>query len=205
MPVTLVYTTDQSSGHPLAHAAGAQPADDQHRDRGPELANAAVSTRVLAGYAIVSERAMYWGTIGGGWRETHDSFGATAPDCKWGLAEGRSGGTRGYQTVACWCPTAPWTRRNLRVTFLREDSTPDRGAPTPCSRTSASTSTPAGSPKLRNWNFATIVESTNGVPINVESAIYWNVNGVIWESGGNTMATRPAKSPKGTSKGEYVK
>jgi hypothetical protein len=27
------------------------------------------------------------------------------------------------------------------------------------------------------------------VPFNVESAIYWNVNGVIWEGGGNTVAT----------------
>jgi hypothetical protein len=27
------------------------------------------------------------------------------------------------------------------------------------------------------------------VAINVESAIYWNVGGVIWEAGGNTVAT----------------
>lgn len=41
-----------------------------------------------------------------------------------------------------------------------------------------------------NANFSTIVESTNAVPISVESAIYWNVNGVVWEGGGNTVATR---------------
>jgi hypothetical protein len=35
-----------------------------------------------------------------------------------------------------------------------------------------------------------IVESTNNVPINVESAIYWSANGVAFEGGGNTGATR---------------
>jgi hypothetical protein len=44
-------------------------------------------------------------------------------------------------------------------------------------------------PDLANSNFATIVESTSGHAINVESSIYWNVNGTIWEGGGNTTAT----------------
>jgi hypothetical protein len=44
--------------------------------------------------------------------------------------------------------------------------------------------------ELANSNFGTIIESTSGVGINVESAIYWTINGVIWEGGGNTTATR---------------
>jgi hypothetical protein len=44
--------------------------------------------------------------------------------------------------------------------------------------------------ELANANFSTIVEWTNETPITVESAIYWSVNGVTWEGGGNTVATR---------------
>ncbi len=63
-------------------------------DEAPELANAAVSTRVTSSsYPIVSERAMCWGTTGAGWREAHNSFGVTTTGTKWGLAEGWSGGT----------------------------------------------------------------------------------------------------------------
>jgi hypothetical protein len=155
----------------------------------PELASTAVSTRVEStSFPIVSERAMYWGTTGAGWREAHDSFGVTESGLKWGLAEGRSGGPRGYQTYVL-VSNSSFTTAALRATFVKEDGT------TVVRTYSVPRDTRYNIPtgditELANANFSTIVESTNGTPFNVESAIYWNANGVIWEGGGNTVGTR---------------
>jgi hypothetical protein len=157
-------------------------------DEAPELASAAFSTRVEADtYAIVSERAMYWGTTGTGWREAHNSFGVTASGVKWGLAEGRNGGERGYQTFVLVSNSSN-TSANLDVRFVKEDGTSVQRTYTVAgaSRFNIDTGTIS---ELTGSNFSTIVESVNAVPINVESAIYWTVNGVIWEGGANTAAT----------------
>jgi hypothetical protein len=155
----------------------------------PELAVAAVSTRVEStSYPIVSERAMYWGTTGTGWREAHNSFGVTDSDLKWGLAEGRSGGPRGYQTYVLVSNSSP-NPLALRVTFIKENGTKVErtyNVPRETRHNIASTDIE----ELADSNFSTIVESTNGTPFNVESAIYWNTNSVIWEGGGNTVGTR---------------
>jgi hypothetical protein len=157
-------------------------------DEAPELASANVSTRVHSiDHAIVSERAMYWGTTGTGWREAHNSFGVTASGLKWGLAEGRSGGDPDYQTYVL-VSNSTGNDADLKVTFIREDGTPVEK--TFSAKAGERLNIHASAePELAGSNFATIVESTNGVPINVESAIYWNSGGVIWESGGNTVAT----------------
>ena len=78
---------------------------------------------------------------------------------------------------------------DLRVTFVKEDGATvvrpfNVGAST---RFNIDT---GGISELANSNVGTIVESTNGAPISVESAMYWSVNGVLWEGGGNTVATR---------------
>jgi hypothetical protein len=160
-------------------------------DEGPELANVAVATRVESlTLPIVSERTMYWGTTGAGWREAHNTFGMTQTGVKWGLAEGRAGGPRAYQTFVLVSNLfKDYGPANLRVTFVKEDGTTvvrTFDVP-PSQRFSIDTS---GIAELANSNFSTIVESINGLPINVESAIYWSVNGVTWEGGGNTIATR---------------
>jgi hypothetical protein len=130
---------------------------------------------------------MYWGTTGAGWREAHNSFGVTGSGLKWGLAEGRSGGDRDYQTYVL-VSNATANAADLEVTFIREDGTAVEK--TYSVAAGARLNIPASAlTELANSNFATIVESTNGVPINVESAIYWNTGGVVWESGGNTVAT----------------
>jgi hypothetical protein len=159
-------------------------------DEAPELANAAVATRVMSSLSdlpIVSERAMYWGTTGTGWREAHNSFGVTESGLKWGLAEGRAGGDRGYQTYVLISNSTSLSA-DMKLTFIREDGVTVERTRTasPGQRLNFNAS---DLPELADSNFATIVESTNGVAINVESAIYWNVGGVIWEAGGNTVAT----------------
>jgi hypothetical protein len=159
-------------------------------DEAPELANAAVSTRIDSiSYPIVSERAMYWGTTGSGWREAHNSFGVTSSDVKWGLAEGRSGAPRGYQTYVLVYNTHTSETLELRVTFIKEDGTTVVRPFSVPAQTRFNIDT-AGIAELADSNFSTILESINGTPFNAESAIYWSVNGVTWEGGGNTVATR---------------
>jgi hypothetical protein len=157
-------------------------------DESPELASANVSTRVHSiDHAIVSERAMYWGTTGTGWREAHNSFGVPASRVKWGLAEGRAGGDREYQTYVLVSNTTA-NDADLKVTFIREDGAAFEK--TYSAEAGERLNIPASAlPELADSNFATIVESINRVPINVESAIYWNSGGVIWDAGGNTVAT----------------
>jgi hypothetical protein len=158
------------------------------KEESPELVNATFSVLVEPSwYPIVSERAMYWGTTGIGWREAHNSFGVTQSGVKWGLAEGRSGGSRGYRTYVLVSKTTS-DPLELRATFIKEDGTKvDRRYSVTTGRFNIDTDEIS---ELANANFSTILESTNGVPFNVESAIYWNANGVIWEGGGNTIATR---------------
>ena len=106
----------------------------------------------------------------------------------WGLAEGRSGGPRDYQTYVL-VSNSSTLPLDLRATFVKEDGTTVvRNYSVP--RESRHNIPTGDIPELANSNFSTIVESTNGTPFNVESAIYWNANGIIWEGGGNTVGTR---------------
>ena len=190
VPVTMTYTTE--TGQVIIRSR-LLPASSRLtinlEDEAPELAVAAVSTRVESGsYPIVSERAMYWGTTGTGWREAHNSFGVIDSGLKWGLAEGRSGGPRDYQTYVL-VSNSSTLPLDLRATFVKEDGTTVvRNYSVP--RESRHNIPTGDIPELANSNFSTIVESTNGTPFNVESAIYWNANGIIWEGGGNTVGTR---------------
>jgi hypothetical protein len=191
VPVRITYTTD--AGNVLVRSK-TLPASSRLtinlEDEGPELANAAVATRIQSlGLPFVSERAMYWGTTGAGWREAHNSFGVTQTGVKWGLAEGRSGGPRAYQTFVLVSNPGDGGAANLRVTFVKEDGTTVVRTFDVAEEQRFNIDTSAIS-QLANSNFSTIVESMNGVSINVESAIYWSVNGVTWEGGGNTVGTR---------------
>jgi hypothetical protein len=188
-PVTLTFVTDSGVTVTRQKTVKANSRLTVNiEDEAPELANVNVSTRVVSAfYPIIAERAMYWGTTGTGWREAHNSFGVTASGLKWGLAEGRSGGDRGYQTYVLVSNTTA-DPADLKVTFLREDGTAVEKTYTAEAGARLNIAA-SGLTELVNSNFATIVESLNGVPINVESAIYWNSGGVIWEAGGNTVAT----------------
>jgi hypothetical protein len=130
---------------------------------------------------------MRWGATGTGWREAHNSFGVTEPGLKWGLAEGRAGGDRGYQTYVL-ISNSHWSAADIKLTFIREDGVTVEKTRTVSAGQRLNVNA-SELPELANSNFATIVESTNGVRINVESAIYWNTGGVVWEAGGNTAAT----------------
>jgi hypothetical protein len=186
--VHITYTTDTGVVIKRSHdIAASSRLTINAEDEADELANTSFSTMIEpAWYPIVSERTMYWGTTGTGWREAHNSFGATEPASRWGLAEGRRGGPRGYQTYVLLSNMSQFPTL-VSVNFVKENGTTVGRTYNlnPSQRYTVDTSTIA---ELADSNFSTLIES--GVPITVESAIYWNANGVIWEGGGNTVATR---------------
>jgi hypothetical protein len=153
-----------------------------------QLANAAVSTTVTAPLPIVSERSMYWPGAFASWNEAHNSFGVTQAGTRWGLAEGRVGGTEGFETFILVANPGTATA-NVRVTFLRPDGSTvvTTYVVGPTSRFNVHVN--AMVPEIVS-DFGAIVESTNGVPIIVERSLYWNALGVVWAGGTNVTAMR---------------
>lgn len=154
---------------------------------GTPLADVAVSTRVTSTEPIVVERAMYWPAV---WSEAHNSFGVTATALKWGLAEGRLDGPRGYETYILVVNPDPVENAPLRVTYLLADGTTvvDETHVVPAGQ--RHNVFPAAAPELRGREFGTVIESVSGVGIVVERAMYWNhaVFGT-WAAGTNATGT----------------
>ncbi len=154
------------------------------------LADVAVSTSVSSDVPIVSERAMYWPGGAESWTEAHGSFGLTVTGTKWGFAEGRVGLQADFDTFILLAnPTT--TDAAVTVIFIRELGQ----APVTKTYTVAATSrfnvwVNAQVPELSNETFGAIIESTNGVPIVAERAMYWDSGGVIWAGGTNATAIR---------------
>jgi hypothetical protein len=157
---------------------------------GPGLANAAVATQVVSTQPIVAERAQYWPFTPDRWFEAHASAGVTAAGEDWGLAEGRVGGTEGYQTYILLANpgTSP---ADVTITFVRETGAAVTKTFTvmPTSRFNVSTGPDTLVPELVNERFGAIIHAT--APIIVERALYWNgASGEVWSAGTNVTGTR---------------
>jgi autotransporter-associated beta strand protein len=151
----------------------------------PSLANAAVATQVSATQPILVERAQYWPDPAPQWYEAHNSFGVTALGTKWGLAEGRSGGPRTYQTYVLLANPGT-VKANVTVTFLREGQTPVEQTYEVNPRSRFNVDTGAVS-ELADTSFGAVI--TSDQPIVVERAMYNNANGLVWAAGTNATAT----------------
>jgi subtilisin-like proprotein convertase family protein len=153
----------------------------------PRLANAAVSTTVTSDVGIIVERSMYWPDISIGWREAHNSFGATAPALRWGVADGRIGGTRGYQTYILLANPNP---NPAQVVVRRlQDGRTDRAVfytLLPTSRLNVLMNDASG---LTEGVVSAEVQVLNYQPIVVEKAMYWNSGTEIWAAGTGVVAT----------------
>lgn len=150
------------------------------------LANAAVSTKVASSVPVVSERAMYWPGNFTQWHEAHNSFGVTETGVRWGLAEGRRGGPRAFETyILVANPSAEASV--LRVTYLRTDGSTKVVEGLTVAPNSRFNITPDLAPE---GEFSAMVESVNGVPIVVERAMYWDAIGQHWAGGTNATAVK---------------
>jgi hypothetical protein len=150
------------------------------------LASAAVATSVTAPLPIIVERSQYWPDPASQWQEAHNSFGVTALARKWGLAEGRVGGSDNAQTYIL--VATPSASTQVTMTFLREN-----GAPvikTFSSLLPGRLNVAVGGPdvpEIVNERFGVLIESDK--PIAVERALYWDAGGIIWAAGSNATAT----------------
>jgi hypothetical protein len=151
----------------------------------PSLANAAVATQVNATQPILVERAQYWPDPAPQWYEAHNSFGVTATGTKWGLAEGRSGGEREYQTYILLANPGT-AKANVTITFLREGQSPVEKTFEVNPRSRYNVDTGAVS-ELTGLNFGAVI--TSDQPIVVERAMYNNANGQVWAAGTNATGT----------------
>jgi hypothetical protein len=156
------------------------------------LLNTSVATRVDSTQPIVVERAQYWPGPAQNWFEAHNSFGVTALGTKWGLAEGRVGGTAEAQTYILLAnPGAD--PADVTLTFLRapgsNPQTVTKVVTVPAtSRFNVTVGAGTLVPELTNEPFGALISSTQ--PIAVERALYTNANGVVWAAGTNATATR---------------
>jgi hypothetical protein len=157
----------------------------------PELANAAVATRVTSDVPIVVERAQYWPGPPGLWNEAHNSFGVNQAGAQWALAEGQAGLVDFAQTYILIANNNT-ASVSVSIEFIRETQRPV--VKTYSVPANSRFNVPIGSfgtivPELREERFGALVTSTGG-PIVVERAVYYSRDGIIWGAGSNATATR---------------
>jgi hypothetical protein len=154
----------------------------------PQLADTAVSTTLVSDRPIVVERAMYWPDITLGWQEAHNSFGVTDAGLRWGIADGRIGGARDFQTYILLANPNP-VAAEVQVRFLKASQVEIRNYTLP--PTSRWNINPAVDvPELGAGVFSAEVRVLNFQPIAVEKAMYWNdTGGAIWAGGTGVTAT----------------
>ena len=154
----------------------------------PQLADTAVSTTITSDRAIVVERAMYWPDISLGWQEAHNSFGLSEAGLRWGVADGRIGGAREFQTYILLSNPNP-VPAEVQVRFLKASQVEIRNYMLPpTSRWNINAV--ADVPELGAGVFSAEVRVLNYQPIAVEKAMYWNdTGGAIWAGGTGVTAT----------------
>jgi subtilisin-like proprotein convertase family protein len=154
----------------------------------PKLADTAVSTTLVSDRPIVVERAMYWPDISVGWREAHNSFGLTDAGLRWGVADGRIGGPREFQTYILLANPNP-VPAEVEVRFLKASQVEIRHYTlAPTSRLNINPAVDV--PELGTGVFSAEVRVLNFQPIAVEKAMYWNdTAGAIWAGGTGVTAT----------------
>ena len=112
----------------------------------------------------------------------------TATSTKWGLAEGRSGGLRAYQTYILLANPGT-VKANVTVTVLREGQPPiDKTYEVnPRSRFNVQTGPGTDVPELADERFGALI--TSDQPIVVERAMYSDAGGQTWAAGTSANAT----------------
>ena len=155
----------------------------------PGLEATPVSTEIVStnGAPVVVERAMYWPGGFFDYYEGHSANGVTAPAFRWALASGENAGLRDAQTyVLIANPGAAAGQARVSVLpeggFTREPMLVDLPA--------TSRVTLRLSPVVAS-RFGVLVESIGAapVPVVVEGALYWTVEGQLWAAGGALLGT----------------
>jgi hypothetical protein len=148
-----------------------------------------VSASVSADRPIIVERAMYWPGPFQSWEEAHASGGLTATGTRWVLAEGEQSGDLAFETYILIANPGDAVA-SVRVSLLRTDGR-DVVSQQVTVPGNARTTLHASQFGLGpGEQFGILVESTNGVPIVAERAMYWNGGGRYWGGGSNETGVR---------------
>jgi subtilisin-like proprotein convertase family protein len=188
--VTLTYLLSDGTTIPqnIVVPANSRKTINVENDVDPRLAAADVSTTVNSDVGIVVERAMYWPDLSIGWREAHNSFGVTSSALRWGIADGRIGTARDYQTFILLANPNP-RPAEVEVRFLKAGFTVTRTLTlTPFSRKTIFANVDV--PELGTGVFSADINVLNFQPIAVEKAMYWSPGGEVFGGGTGVTATR---------------
>ena len=168
---------------------GPQSRFTEYVDAVPGLEDTDVSASITATGPIIVERAMYWPGPATQWREAHASAGVTTTGTKWLMAEGEYGGPLAFDTYILVANPSD-SAANVTVSLLRTSGQPPATYTATVPANSRFTLS-AGQFAINSGDkFGILVESTNGTPIVVERAMYWNGGGEFWGGGTNETAVR---------------
>ena len=122
------------------------------------------------------------------WQEAHNGFGVTSTSRRWGLAEGRVGGSAGFQTFVLLA-NPDVAAATVTATFLRTTGAPvvKTFVVQPDARLTVTTGPGSMVPELANESFGVSLVADR--PIFVEHAVYSNANGVVFAAGGAATAS----------------
>ncbi|MFN8059071.1 MAG: glycosyl hydrolase [Vicinamibacterales bacterium] len=138
--------------------------------QGPELAATDVSASIVSDVPVIVERAMYRGHSGNGFVAGHESAGVTTAAPRWFFAEGATG-TFFDLFILVANPSA--SEADINVTFLLPSGQTILRPLTVAPRSRVTLWVDQMDPLLADTAVSTIVESTNGVPVLAERAMWW--------------------------------
>jgi hypothetical protein len=188
--VTLTYLLPDGTTIPqnVVVPANSRKTINVEHDVDTRLAAVDVSTTVTSDVGIVVERAMYWPDLSIGWREAHNSFGVTSSALRWGIADGRIGTGRDYQTYILLANPNP-RPAEIEVKFLKPTFTVTKTYTlAPFSRRNIYANVDV--PELGTGVFGADIQVVNFQPIAVEKAMYWSTGGEVFAGGTGVTATR---------------
>ncbi len=153
----------------------------------------------INGVPIIVERAMYFSRDGQPFRAGHASAGVTAPALTWRLAEGATGS---YFDLFVLIANPSATPAEVRTTYLRPSGSPIVRTRTMAPNSRLTIYVENEDELLADTPVSTVVESTNGVPIVVERAMWWPSPGDAWHEAHNSFGATQAVTTWGFADGE---
>jgi hypothetical protein len=182
-----------SSAH---HAAVGADVDDVDRED-PLLESADVSARITSDRPIVAERSLYLASLGQPLGAVEGGAGATEPATRWFLAEGATGSFFDLYVLVANPEAAAAA---IKLTYLLPDGTSFTKTTTVEARSRMTIAVDGEDPRLSDTAVSIVVESTNGVPIVVERAMWWPQGG--WHEGHLSLGATAASKRWALAEGE---
>ena len=155
-------------------------------------ANWSVSTQVISDNPIIVERAMYWDTSDGVYRQSaHDSIGVSGSGKCWfpSLAEGSTGYEhRGNFETWVLIQNPGKTTAHIKITYNTEEKSIQ--GPTATLAPGSRQSLNVGEAVPGAWSVSTMI--TSDVPVIAERSMYWNTaDGIYRQAGHDSIGFNP--------------